>query len=303
MSELNVVTGAFSYTGKYITRRLLATGKTVRTLTGHPGRPDPFGGRVSAAPLNFDRPDELTRNLQGATVLYNTYWVRFPHGRTTYEKAVENTKILIKAAEVAGVRRIVHLSITNASADSPHLYFKGKGILEKAIIDSRLSYAIVRPTVVFGTEGILINNIAWLLRRTPVFAVPGAGDYRLQPVFVEDMAEIAVSAAIRSDNFIMDAAGPETFTFDGLVRLIAEKIHSRARIVHLPPELALLLSQFIGWLLEDVVLTRDEVGGLMANLLVSSEPPSGQTKLSDWLAQNADRVGATYISEMEQHYR
>lgn len=301
--DLNVVTGAFGYTGKYITRRLLSMGKEVRTLTGHSDRPDPFGGQVSVAPFNFDNPGELVKSLQGAAVLYNTYWVRFPHGQVTYDKAVENTKILIKAAEAAGVRRIIHVSITNASEDSPLPYFRGKGLLEKAIIHSRLSYAIIRPAVIFGVEGILINNIAWFLRRFPIFAVMGLGDYRLQPVFVEDMADIAVSAAQKDDNIIMDAVGPETYTFDELVRLIAGKVRSRARIMHLPAGLALSLSRLVGSLVKDVVLTRDEVEGLMANLLISSGAPTGQTRLSGWLGQNAEGVGDRYASELQQHYR
>jgi len=303
MSEMNVVTGAFGYTGKYITRRLLALGKAVKTLTGHPHRPNPFGDRVSVAPFHFDRPDELTRSLQGVTTLYNTYWVRFSRGGVTFDQAVANTNILIRAAEAAGVQRIVHISITNPSADSPLPYFRGKALLEQAVMSSRLSYAIIRPTVIFGPEDILINNIAWLLRRFPLFAVLGAGDYRLQPIFVEDVAEIVVQAGQQTEKLIMDAVGPEVFTFDELVRLIASRVHSRAMILHLPPDLALVLSRLIGFLVGDVVLTDDEVKGLMANLLISAGPPTGHTRLSDWLSQNADRVGARYASELNRHYR
>ncbi len=300
---LSAVTGAFGYTGKYIAQRLLSMGKTVKTLTGHPNRPNPFGERVSVAPLNFGNSEELVRSLQGAEVLYNTYWIRFPRGQVTFDKAVENTKTLIKAAEDAGVRRIVHVSITNASADSPLPYFKGKGIVEQAIRSSRLSYAIVRPTVIFGIEDILINNIAWFLKRVPVFAIFGSGAYRIQPIFVEDVAEIAVRAAHQSDNVTLDATGPETITFEGLVRLIANKIGSRARLIHVRPGLALFLSRLMGYAVRDVVLTRDEMEGLMANLLISEGPPMGQTQLSDWLEQNADDIGVSYASEMSRHYR
>jgi NADH dehydrogenase len=258
---------------------------------------------VSVALFNFDNPTALAESLRGATTLYNTYWVRFPRGEITFEKAVENTKTLIRAAEEAGVRRIVHISITNASEESPLPYFSGKGAVEKAILNSSLSYAIIRPTVIFGPEGILINNIAWLLRRFPVFVVPGAGDYRLQPVFVEDVAEIAVNAGQQDENTILDAIGPETYTFDQLVRLIADTIHSRARIIYLPPGLALFLAKLIGYLVNDVVLTRDEVKGLMSNLLVSDGPPTAETRLSEWLSQHSDTAGIQYASELDRHYR
>lgn len=303
LPELNIVTGAFGYTGKYITRRLLSIGKMVRTLTGHPNRHNPFGHQVSVAPFNFDNPNELIKSLHGATTFYNTYWIRFSYGQVTFDKAVENTITLIKAAEEAGVQRIVHISIANPSEESPLPYFRGKGILEKAIIQSKLSYAIIRPTVTFGHEDILINNIAWLLRKFPVFSIPGSGDYRLQPVFVEDVAEIAVNSAYSDKNIIIDAVGPEIYTFDELVLLIADKINSRAKIIHLNPELSLFLSRLIGHIVNDVILTKDEVVGLMANLLISKNPPTGKTRLSEWLSQNASTVGTRYASELDRHYR
>jgi NADH dehydrogenase len=303
MPELNVVTGAFGYTGKYITRRLLSMGVRVKTLTGHPARLNPFGEQVSVAPFNFDNPRELVKELSGASTLYNTYWVRFSHGQVSFDRAIANTKILIQAAGEAGVRRIVHLSITNPSRESPLPYFRGKAILEDAIIASGLSYAILRPTVIFGVEDILVNNIAWLLCRFPVFFVPGSGNYRLQPIFVEDLAELAVAAANQSDSVTMDAAGPEVYTFDQFVRQVGEKVDGRARILHLTPALALFLSRLVGYVVGDVVLTRDEVEGLMSGLLVSGEPAKGRTSLSAWLGDNAGTVGAKYASELDRHYR
>ena len=301
---MNIVTGAFGYAGKYITQRLLSAGEAVTTLTGHPNRPNPFGGRVSVAPFNFDDPAKLAKSLEGATTLYNTYWVRFAHGEFTFDRAVHNTKVLIQAAEEAGIRRIVHISITNPSEDSALPYFRGKATLERAIASSKLSYAIIRPAVIFGGgEDILINNIAWLLRHFPVFGVPGSGDYRLQPVFAEDLAEIAVGAARHDGNLILDAVGPETYAFRQLVDLIARAVGSKARITHLSKERTLSALRLLGWLVRDVVLTAEEVEGLMSDLLVSSHPPRAKTRLSEWLRQNADHVGARYASELERHYR
>ena len=302
-AELNVVTGAFGYIGKYITLRLLSQGKRVRTLTNHPGQRDDFHQEVDIAPLDFQRPEQLVDSLRGATTLYNTYWVRFPHGQTTFESAVDNTRTLVKAAREAGIRRIVYVSITNASESSPLPYFRGKGLVERAIMDSGLSYALVRPTVVFGDEDILINNMAWLLRRFPLFAVFGSGDYGLQPVYVEDLAQIAVDAGQQSEDMVLDAVGPEVYTFEELVRLIAAKTRSRARIVHLRPGLALFLGKLMGYGVRDVIVTRDEVRGLISSLLISQEPPTGQTRLSDWLEQHAESVGGRYASELARHYR
>lgn len=300
--ELNVVTGAFGYTGKYITRRLLALGKDVRTLTGHPNRENPFGSQVVACPFNFDRPDVLVDSLRGVATLYNTYWVRFSHKDVTYGRAVENTRILIEAARTAGVKRFVHVSIANPSEKSSLPYYKSKALVEKAITQSGLSYVIVRPTVIFGAEDILINNIAWLLKKFPVFAVPGSGEYQIQPIFVEDMAEITVNLGQKTNSMIVDAVGPDIFTFNELVQLISDKTHSQSRIIHLPSRLAYFFSKLIGFVVRDITLTKEEVEGLMANLLVSRDPPLGMIRLADWLIQNADTVGSRYASELKRHY-
>jgi len=296
------VTGAFSYSGKYIAKRLLERGEEVITLTGHPNRPDPFGGKVKTYPLDFDE-KSMARNLQGVDVLVNTYWVRFDKGENTQPRAVENTCKLVNAAKAAGVKRIVHISITNPSAESHLPYFWGKAANEKAVIDSGLGYAILRPTVLVGEEDILINNIAYLLRRFPFFFLPGDGSYKLQPVHVDDVAELAVEGVYRSDNYVIDAVGPDIFMFREMVELIGEKIGARRPLIPIPPRLALLAAQFLSLFVGDVILTPEEVDGLMAGLLVSKEPPRGKTHLADWLAKNKDKVGAKYASEIKKHYQ
>ena len=295
------VTGAFSYSGKYITRRLLERGVEVLTLTGHPNRPDPFGGKVKTYPLDFDEAS-MTCSLQGVDVLVNTYWVRFDRGENTQPRAVENTRKLVNAAKAAGVKRMVHISITNPSEKSPLPYFWGKAANEKAVIESGMSYAILRPTVLVGDEDILINNIAYLLRRFPFFALPGDGSYKLQPVYVDDVAELAVEGVFRIDDYIIDAVGPDIFTFKQMVQLIGEKIGAKRPQIPIPPRLALLAAQFLSLFLGDVILTPEEVDGLMAGLLVSKEHPLGKTHLADWLEANKDKVGTKYASEIKRHY-
>jgi NADH dehydrogenase len=297
-----IVTGASGYTGKYITRRLLAAGTKVRTLTGHPGRPHEFGDRIEISPLQFSDRRALVESLRGADCLFNTYWIRFSHGARTFEEAVANTKILFEAARDAGVQKIVHVSITNPSLDSPLPYFRGKAGLEAALRASGVGYAILRPTVIFGFEDILVNNIGWLLRRLPLFAIPGRGDYPLQPIFVEDVAELAVRAAGERTSSIVDAVGPEIFSFKDFVRLIAAETRSNARMIHVPPSAALFLSSLLGAAVGDRILTRDEVSGLMAGLLVSAAPPTGTTRFSEWLRDHASALGMAYASELARHY-
>jgi NADH dehydrogenase len=299
---LDVVTGAYGYTGRSIAERLLDAGRSVRTLAARPARPELFGGRVDAHPFSFDDPARLAESLRGAETLYNTYWVRFPHGDVGYERAVENTRVLFAAAREAGLR-IVHVSVTNADEASPLPYFRWKAVLERELRESGAGFAIVRPTLVFGRGDILVNNIAWILRRLPVFVVPGDGRYRVQPVSVEDLAGLCVDAGLRRDDAAFDAVGPETYTFDDLVEAVRDAVGSGARLIHAPPSLAFALGSVIGRAVRDVLVTRDELEGLMANLLVSEAPPTGETSFRAWLSAHGSELGRTYASELARHYR
>jgi NADH dehydrogenase len=304
---MDVVTGAFGYTGRFITQRLLLSASVVRTLTDHPARPNPFGERVEVAPLAFDDQPALVASLRGVEVLYNTYWIRFARGGVTFDRAVRNTRHLVEASVEAGARRIVHLSVTNPESSSLP-YFTGKTRAEQLVKESSLPYGIVRPTVLFGGGDVLINNIAWLLRRLPVFAVAGSGDYRIRPVHVDDVAALVVAAGRREDNVLLDAVGPETYTFEELVRLIGRTVGRRTvgrrpAVVHVPRQVALALAMVIGVFARDVLLTGDELAGLMAQLVATDGPATGAVRLSEWLVQHADEVGREYASELARHYR
>jgi len=296
--ELHIVTGAFGYSGKYIATRLLDEGHRVRTLTNSLNRLNPFGEKVEAHPFNFDNPDALAESLRGAKVLYNTYWVRFNYSFFKHADAVRNTLTLFETAKRAGVERVVHVSITNPSEDSPLEYFSGKARLEHRLKESGLSYAILRPTVLFGKEDILINNIAWALRHLPVFGTFGDGSYRIQPIYVDDLAALAVEQGKRQEDVTIDAIGPETFTYRELVAAIAKITGVHRPILAMPPALAYAAGWTLGLFLGDVMITWPEVRGLMADLLCTDSPAAGTTRLTDWAKENRDQLGVRYANEL-----
>jgi len=299
-NHLHAVTGAFGYSGRYIAARLLAQGRPVVTLTNSAQRANPWGDQVRAFPLAFDEPDKLAAALAGVEVLYNTYWVRFNHRLFTHAQAVENTIRLFAAARRAGVRRVVHVSITNPSADSPLEYFSGKARLEQALQASGLSYAILRPTVLFGREDILINNIAWALRRFPFFAVFGDGAYRLQPIHVDDLADLAVTEGMRTENVIVNAIGPETFAYRDLVKAIGIAIGRPRPLVNVSPGMGYAFSKLLSIFMRDTFITREEIRGLMDELLYVTTPPTGKTSLTAWMQKNAGTLGLRYASELDR---
>ena len=298
----DVVTGAFSYSGRAIADELMLRGRQVRTLTGHPNR-QAGDGAIDVRPLDFGDLPGLIASMEGATTLYNTYWVRFPHGSLTHDGAVENSRILFQAARTAGIERIVHISITHPSLDSPYSYFRGKAQVEAHLAEAGVSFAVLRPATLFGGDGVLINNIAWLLRRLPVFGVGGRGEYRVRPIHIADLAKLAVDSAQGNPDTVIDAVGPERPTFLELVESIRAVTRTKTPIVRVPGRLLPILGAGLNFALRDVLLTTDEYRAMAEGMADTTGPATGEVRLSEWLKENADSLGLTYANEIERHYR
>jgi uncharacterized protein YbjT (DUF2867 family) len=301
-TQIDAVTGAFSYSGSGIARELLAAGHRVRTLTGHPGRA-PADPGIDIRPLDFADPDGLRQSLQGVRTLYNTYWVRFARGGLDHQKAVANSRILFDAAAHAGVRRIVHVSITHADPASQYPYFRGKGAVEEYLAGTGVSHAIARPAILFGRNGVLVNNIAWLLRHLPVFAIGGRGDYRVRAIHVDDLARLCVRLGGRDDDVLVDAVGPQSLTFREMVTVIRAAVRSRAVVVSVPGSLIPPLSAALGLVLRDVLLTREEYRAMSEGLADSDGPATGEIAFTDWVAKHGSDLGRSYANELDLHFR
>jgi len=296
--QLHVVTGAFGFSGRYIAARLLQAGHRVRTLTNTRPETDPHSGEVEVRPLDFEDYEGLVDALRGAATFYNTYWVRFNSDNFSLSEALENSRTLFAAAEEAGVGRLVHFSITNPSEDSSLEYFRDKAILERILVESEISHTVLRPAVMFGPKGILINNIAWMLRRFPIFSVFEDGRYRLQPIHVDDVAQLAVEQGAKTEDRTINAIGPETCTSRELVETIGRAIGKKRPVIPVPKRTGYHFIRQIGKLVDDVILTRDEIEGLMAELLYVEDDPAGTTRLSRWVEDHAETLGRHYESEL-----
>jgi uncharacterized protein YbjT (DUF2867 family) len=300
--QTDVVTGAFGYSGAAIARELLAAGHAVRTLTGHAGRA-PAGTTIDVRPLDFADPDGLARDLTGAHTLYCTYWIRFPHGEVTHDTAVANLRTLFDAAARAGIQRIVHVSILRPDPSSPYPYFRGKAAAEQYLATVGVPHAIVRPAIFFGGDGVLLNNIAWLLRRLPVFAIGGRGDYRVRPIHVDDMARLCLRLGSGTETVTMDAVGPESLPFREMVSAIRSAVGSRSLIVPAPGWLIPPMSAALGAALHDTLLTAEEYYAMAAGLADSDAPATGDTSLTKWIAAHGDSLGRAYANELTRHYQ
>jgi uncharacterized protein YbjT (DUF2867 family) len=299
--ELDAVTGAFSYSGRAIAQALLDSGRHVRTLTGHRDRA-PDNSPIEIRSLDFDDQIGLVASLEGVTTLYNTYWVRFAHRQVDHDLAVANSRALFQAARLAGVERIVHVSITHPSADSALPYFRGKALVERALAETGVPYAVLRPAILFGGDGVLLNNIAWLLRHFPVFAIGGRGDYRIRGIHVDDLAQLCLEKGVESANSVTDAVGPDRPTFVELVTSIKDVVASRSLLVHVPGFTVPVFSKVVGMALRDVLLTNDEYRAMASGLADTDGPATGTTSLNEWLISHGPTLGLRYANELQRHF-
>ena len=303
MGNRVAVTGAFGFTGRAIAERLLDAGHEVVTLTRRSGAGHPLASRITVRPFDTDRADELRATLAGVDTLYNTYWLRFPRGGSTFEGAVARSAGLLAAARDAGVRRVVHVSVVNASADADTPYVRAKAALESVVRSTGMEWVIVRPTLTYGSSDILINNLAWAMRRFPVYGLPGLGRYTVQPVHVDDVARICIEAGTGEPGRTLDAAGPEILTYRQLVDLVRDAIESRSIVLPMPGPVVLLTAKLLGLVVGDVVLTADEICELTSSLLTSAQPPLGTIRVTDWVREHADDLGRRWSSELARNYR
>ncbi len=297
------VTGAFSFTGSFVAQELLRRGHAVRTLTSHPTPPASWAKAVKTHPFQFHDPAALVGSLRGAQVLVNTYWMRFPRNGIGFSDVVENTRILMDAAKKAGVKRVVHVSVANPSPDSPFAYYRAKAEAEEVVRGSGISHAIVRPTWIYGENDVLLNNLGWLMRHLPVFAMVGRGRYKVQPVYVGDVASIIADLCESRVQSTVDAAGPDILEYRELARILKRALRKHRFIVPAPAWFALIMGKLTGVLMRDVVLTKPELGVLQASLMTSGEPPLGKVRVEDWLREHHAIVGCRWASDLGRHFR
>jgi NADH dehydrogenase len=296
-----VVTGAFSNIGAATAATLLDRGWRVTTLTNRAPAPGD-DARIARSALRFDD-DHLARVLDGADAFVNTYWIRFAHRETTFRDAIVRSGQLIAAAQRAGVGRFVHVSVSNPTVDSPLGYYAGKALVERDLFSSGVPWSIVRPTLVVGPRDVLTNNIAWFVRRSPLVAIPTGSGYRLQPVLLDDVAELLADRAEGAgEGTTIDAAGPDVLTFAEYVRVLARALGRPARLLRVPPVVMLGALGLAGVALRDTVLTREELAGLRDELLVSHAAPTGTRSVVDWLEANGRGFGAGYVNDTIQRF-
>ncbi len=319
------ITGALSYSGRYLAASLLSKGHDVVNLSrrGVPIAPEPLSAPQARAlgthrvRLDFNDVDAMARSLEGCDVLFSTYWVRFAdRGESPHSIAAANCARLWEAAKRAGVRKIVMASHTRTSVDSPFPYIAGKAKAEAALRDSGVNYAIVRPCGIFGdtaAESILKDNAAWVLRRSPLFLLAGDGSHRFQPVHVRDIAALMeeLGTSLETSGEEVDACGPDAPTSLELFTKLRDASGGMARIAAAGPLLSTAtitaLTKPIDWVTGDTLLDADDLDLLTSGLTVADVPDDPRIRerrsLFDWIEAQGRDLGRSYVSSVERYYR
>jgi uncharacterized protein YbjT (DUF2867 family) len=303
MKSLSVtLTGAFSYTGRYIGQELLRRKISFQSLTNHP-RPSVFpSASIPVAPLQFQDAPSLIATLRKSTILVNTYWIRYPAKGISHETAVQNIEFLVQCAKQAGIHKIIHISVSNPSKDSQLSYYKGKAEAEEIIQQSGIPFTILRPTLVFGKEDVLLHNIAWLLRYFPFFVFPSPSTCFIQPIFAEEVGCFAVESIHSYPNQTMDLAGPEVVSMKEMVQKIGRATGYTRPIYSTSLGITMAAVRILNTILHDRIITEEEILGLQNNLLVSSQPPLGKISFSDWLVQEGSSLCSHYINDYKRFF-
>jgi uncharacterized protein YbjT (DUF2867 family) len=254
---LILVAGGSGFIGGAVVRRLVRAGHHVAVMTAHPrtaaARIDELGATL--VPGDVLDPASLDKALSGAEAVvqaltFPTFPVEKPSKRFTFEEFDHRgTERLAAAAARGGVRRFVFCSGSGAAPDARHVWFRAKWGGEEAVRASGLEHAIIRPSWIYGPEDRALNRFVAFHRRLPFVPVVGSGTQRLQPVYIEDVAEaFAQAVAPEGPTGTFEIGGPEVVTMDQVLRTMIEVRGRTKPLVHFPewmPKLAGFLLQFL----------------------------------------------------------
>jgi uncharacterized protein YbjT (DUF2867 family) len=251
---LILVAGGSGFIGSAVVRRLVSAGAEVAVMTAHPKRTRSKIEGMGALVVPGDVMDaaSLESAVEGAEAVvqalsFPTYPVEKPRKRYTFEEFDHlGTERLAMAAAKAGVRKYVFSSGAGAAPDSPKVWYRAKWFGEEAIRATGVPHAIIRPSWVYGPGDKALNKFVAFHRWLPMVPVVGDGSQRLQPVFVEDVAQAMAQAADPTGPAgTFEIGGPDVTTMNEILRTMMEVRGKVKPLIHFPPFLPRLASFFI----------------------------------------------------------
>jgi NADH dehydrogenase len=181
---------------------------------------------------------------------------------------------MVTAAKKAGIKRFIHMSALGSSPKAASRYHQTKGKAEEYLRASGLDYTIFRPSIIFGPEDQFINWLCRLIRYSPIIPIIGPGTNKLQPIYVEDVAECFIRALNKPITIgrSYDLGGPAQLTIEGLIDLLLKILNKSRLKIHLPIPLMKLNAGLLERLLPSPPLTRDQLLMLQQDNICDTEP-------------------------------
>jgi NADH dehydrogenase len=274
-----VVFGGTGFLGRRVVRHLRKCGFSVRIASRHPDRGDALFavGDPQLQSVTADIHDEqsIARALAGAYAVVNAVSLYIEHGTETFHSLhVECAQRLAAQACQAGVARLVHVSGIGADASSQSLYVRRRGEGELAVRAAFADALLIRPAVMFGPDDSFLTTVITFLKRFPIYPVFGRGLTRLQPAYVEDVAEAITRALQRTEKrpIIFECGGPRVYSYKELLKTVAHEANLKPTLISIPFAFWYLLAWFAE-IFPSPPITRNQVDLMQIDNVASPEMP------------------------------
>ena len=273
------VFGGTGFLGRRVVRHLRRCGLSVRSASRHPdwgkelfALDDPHLQSVEA---DIHDEQSVARVLAGAYGAVNAISLYVEHGTETFHSLhVECAQRLATQARQAGVERLVHVSGIGADVASPSRYVRKRGEGELAVRAAFADALLIRPAVMFGPDNSFLTTIITLLERLPIYPMFGRGLTRLQPAYVDDVAEAITRALQRTEKYpiTFECGGPRVYSYEELLKAVAHEAGLKPKLIPIPFAAWHVLAWFAE-MLPNPPITRNQVELMQVDNVASPEMP------------------------------
>jgi NADH dehydrogenase len=278
LPPLVTVFGGSGFVGRHVVRTLAKRGYRIRVAVRRPDLagfllPAGYVGQISLVQANLRYRQSVNRAVEGSSHVVNCVGLLFETGRNKFDAVQDfGARAIAEAARATGAK-LTHISAIGADPNSPSSYARTKGRAEASIVSLLPDAVILRPSIVFGPEDSFFNKFAAMTRLFPVLPLIGGGKTRLQPVYVEDVAETvarSIDGTIAAGT-IYELGGGEVMTFRECLETVLRVTNRDQRLVSLPFGLASLIGSIASLVpFVQPPITSDQVELLKVDNVVSS---------------------------------
>jgi len=273
------VFGGTGFLGRRIVRHLRRCGFAIRIASRHPDRAERLFAlddpKLQSVEANIHDEGSVAEAVAGAYAVVNAVSLYIEQGRETFHSVhVESAQRLAAQARKAEVKRFAHVSGIGADATSPSLYIRKRGEGELAVRAAFADSTLVRPAVMFGPDDAFLTTIVKLLSRLPSYPMFGRGLTKLQPAYVEDVAEAIVRALQRTNIHAatFEFGGPRVYSYEELLRTVALEASLKSSLIPIPFAAWHVLAWFAE-MLPRPLITRNQVELMQVDTVASPEMP------------------------------